>query len=421
MARLSAFTLVELLVVIAIIGILVALLLPAVQAAREAARRTSCTNNIRQLALSVLNFESANGYLPPGVGTCVDQEEGGGQVPWYVGGYQLGAEGYGPNWAVQLFAYVEAGNLAELANLALNDPTEEFRANPPDTWDMQDKEDRNWLPFHTSVSGLLTCPSSGNLGIEVPFNDNDDLAQGSGGVGLAHLSKGNYAACYGGGTILAASPTNWRAGNTLRPPGTPIVSNPAEEACGGMFGFVYIDKYPIAGRLGRGYSLAKISDGTSKTAMFGEVLTYNEPNEGGAAAEGSTVNQGNNDWRGAWMVPGMGAGAFSAYITPNNNTPDSIPACADELTGAVGTPGYTIGRRFNLPCVEVGPESANQYAASRSAHPGGVNIAYGDGSVAFVDNDVDGALYRASGTRAGADGTELTCLPGINPKNGDPI
>src|SRR3954452_25226223 len=62
----KAFTLVELLVVIAIIGILVALLLPAIQAAREAARRTKCVNNLKNCALAVLNYESSNKVLPPG-------------------------------------------------------------------------------------------------------------------------------------------------------------------------------------------------------------------------------------------------------------------------------------------------------------------------------------------------------------------
>ena len=63
----KGFTLVELLVVIAIIGILIGMLLPAVQQVREAARRTQCANSMRQLALAMHNFESSNSHFPPGV------------------------------------------------------------------------------------------------------------------------------------------------------------------------------------------------------------------------------------------------------------------------------------------------------------------------------------------------------------------
>src|SRR5215212_5410396 len=88
-----AFTLVELLVVIAIIGVLVALLLPAVQAAREAARRTACTNNLKQIALALLSYHDARGQFPLGAYSAVTEDHP--------------AEEDGLGWATQILPQLE--------------------------------------------------------------------------------------------------------------------------------------------------------------------------------------------------------------------------------------------------------------------------------------------------------------------------
>jgi prepilin-type N-terminal cleavage/methylation domain-containing protein/prepilin-type processing-associated H-X9-DG protein len=110
----AAFTLVELLVVIAIIGILVALLLPATQQARESARRTKCVNNLKNIALACLNYESAKKTLPPGAVNAAKEKDNGF------------------SWSVHILPYIEEGAVgakakSEFKNTAYNSTVNELR------------------------------------------------------------------------------------------------------------------------------------------------------------------------------------------------------------------------------------------------------------------------------------------------------
>src|SRR5437764_3408465 len=129
------FTLIELLVVIAIIAVLIALLLPAVQAAREAARRSQCVNNLKQLGLAVANYESANGSLPP---TGANQTFNGGMNNFGM--------------KTRLLPFLEQGALFNALNMS-------FIAEPASG---VAGYLTNATVATTQINGFL-CPSDGNV------------------------------------------------------------------------------------------------------------------------------------------------------------------------------------------------------------------------------------------------------------------
>ena len=109
--QIKGFTLVELLVVIAIIGILVALLLPAVQVARESARRAQCVNQMKQIGLAILNYENARSEFPPGgmsYGAWGNRNPD--QVPFKCPDYDCS----GTNWAIEILPYLEQQALYDM-------------------------------------------------------------------------------------------------------------------------------------------------------------------------------------------------------------------------------------------------------------------------------------------------------------------
>ncbi|WP_169973906.1 DUF1559 domain-containing protein [Tautonia rosea] len=209
--RRSGFTLIELLVVIAIIGVLIALLLPAVQSAREAARRSQCINNLKQLALAANNYESTYGSLPPG---NLNQRWAGGGNRWYTG----------VNSFAFMLHFVEAGSLFEAYN-----------------FDLSMRDGANVTAAATNLS-VLWCPSDPEVSELNPLHPWYDF-QPPGFTQAARSYVGNR------GTFWM---TDFRY-NTL----DPCYATVTRTATGTIYD-------------GSSVKLAEVRDGTSNTFLFSE-------------------------------------------------------------------------------------------------------------------------------------------------------
>jgi prepilin-type N-terminal cleavage/methylation domain-containing protein/prepilin-type processing-associated H-X9-DG protein len=227
-----AFTLVELLVVIAIIGVLVALLLPAVQAAREAARRSQCTNNLKQHGLALNNFESARKFYPRGREVC-DGATNNGCKPCF--GMIDSLRFRGASAFVMMLPYLEEDTLYMLATI--DQPTDHgIWWGAPAGFPQYDWEDQNRLKVVSARPSVMVCPSDISArGVDAGLKNNTLAATGS------------YAGCHGTYGVINKSP--WGAGNST------IMK------CDNTGMFIYVN--PRKRR--------QITDGLSKTFAFGEV------------------------------------------------------------------------------------------------------------------------------------------------------
>ncbi|WP_254511646.1 DUF1559 family PulG-like putative transporter [Anatilimnocola floriformis] len=207
----TAFTLVELLVVIAIIGVLVALLLPAVQAAREAARRSQCSNNLKQMALGMMNYEDSLKTLPPGRTGC------DGDSSYQCNGFTTGGGTIGWSAFVHTLPYIEQSSLF---NKIDNITVAPWGVNTG--WDNATN-----MEVVSARPKFMVCPSESAK----PFVDN----QPSSGKKAA---TGNYGLC----------------GGHLGPPN----GSPIKHINTGVF--VYRSTF----------RLADITDGTSSQFLLGE-------------------------------------------------------------------------------------------------------------------------------------------------------
>lgn len=346
------FTLVELLVVIAIIGILVALLLPAVQAAREAARRSQCINNLKQIGIALQNYHNSNRSFPIG---------------WLVKGRP---DGYFANANTKLLPYFEETSLHNIYRQDI-------------VWYDQAPE------VGSTVIPVFKCPSSGGPN---PYEHKGLKSL----IDNANLGLTDYAYCKGASDAFCLDVTGWVMGGN---PNFTFKPGRVRPTTRGIFDLAY------------GASIRQITDGTSKTIAVGDAS--GDPKW--------TVCSGKKPCTSADVVPDMMGtpyawfpwiagqpnstayyktvivtSLFAGTIYPMNQNPvqDTYIHTADLYNTAALPPGQFCKDALN-------GGNQNRLSNFRSDHPGGCNFLMADGSVAFLNEDINILSYQARSTIAG--------------------
>ncbi len=342
-----AFTLIELLVVIAIISVLIALLLPAVQSAREAARRVQCVNNLKQIGLALHNYLSAVGVLPPG------------RFNTYI-------SGYGNCWGTysQLLPQLDQSAIFNSFNFNL----------PPDT---DPSSASNSTGFETFLNTLI-CPS-----------DSDPVLIT---VGNGQFATHNYDLNTGNTYPVVQYPV-------VPPPNPP---SPFPGPPNGPF-FENSQMTPASFTDGMSNTVA-----VTETVRSTPTSTYANDPLGVFLITGNNSTTGPQIWSDAdyqsqclslpptttqyqatrgvrWHYGAPGHTLYNHLRPPNNGLPD----CRGGLPHSTRTPTLWSLLSLNV--------------AARSKHPGGVNSLLADGHVQFVKNSIAVATWQALGSRNGGE------------------
>ena len=343
------FTLVELLVVIAIIAILIALLLPAVQSAREAARRTQCTNHVKQMSLAVHNLVSAHGRFPTG---------GYGGWTFYVPGATPEKQLVG--WMYQILPYLEQETLHD--------------------------EFTNIQDLQSEAVGMYFCPSrrAATKAPSAPTRYLNDYASATPGYLSGDPVYGNEPFAYP--RLADSFWQQWTSGSAASDGRGRAMPNTIWRGIivrGSWDGSAFVPGVT------RAIKFKDIFDGSSNTLMLGEKRLGMAIESGPAFGSGNGYAGGewhdDRGWTDGWDADIIRSTAFPlqadsdstpVHVTLGLSQSDIIPPGAHQLQE---TPlGYCFG----------------------SAHTGGMNGGMGDGSVRFLSYTIDHQVFAVLGDRA---------------------
>jgi len=373
------FTLVELLVVIAIIGVLVGLLLPAVQAAREAARRSQCVNNLKQMGLAAANYESANGAFPPGrlrPDWSINGNERALTYTNYTGATGAANQDSGYySVHIWLLPYMEQSNVYDLIDFSI-----------PQVKRMENPTNPHFQAYSTA-QGLFLCPSDGN---------SDRI-----------ISENNYRSNFGGST-----------------PGAGARGGPADTAYDELPG----DEWPVGGNgafsvsakgSNKGLGAGAYTDGLSNTAFFSECIKGSGQAEDSIPAAGDVIRCPQNNFD-----PASLASVEAAFNSGANYTPKAegflFAGAGRWLPGDDWSNGWPFAGYDSTQYNHVAPPNWSGQTCGQNSindapqehaiipptsnHPGVVVVAFGDGHTDQVSDSVDLSVWRAVGTREAAPG-----------------
>lgn len=332
------FTLIELLVVISIIATLMALLLPAIQNAREAARRTECLNHQKNIALALTGWATAHSNQLPAYGYYADDPSAPG----------TGVNVPQRNWVVEILPYIDAQNIFDRWD---NDLDLSF--GTPSTNSNQNLSLNN-LP-------VLTCP-------------NDESALEEAG-GLSYVVASGFGITTGGGYNYNTEGLDWNNDSTVNSVGSPSADSfdaDITKATG-----VFWAEYEVGTRQVKNPSanLGRIYDGTSNTLMLGENIWAGRDATNGLNA--------------TWASPDAGSCAFLAPIvllgTPSlQYNPSAVPDVGYDVQVLTDGPFVNEGKNNGL-------EGETPFL--NSSHPGIVVVGFCDGSVRTLNDSMDEGVY----------------------------